>query len=164
MTKREVIITITAMATSPISLSFRKDLPSLVGGKRQASHMTAAHLHSDYVLRKITEQLDLTPNTLGRLIGKEGKNVYPWFSNGQSPSQAYWVRIAHIVMMAGQGVNLKRVRTIDWSAPPFEIEWWPGGEPEEEQPHGNAKNGAEGANVGGSSWRDVPDPNSDSNV
>jgi hypothetical protein len=111
---------------SEINLSFRHDLPLQTGG-RQGYSVIAPPEHCDFALRTIDELLNITPAVLGRLVGKGQVNVYSWFK-GHTPSQAYWVRIAYLLALVHKGVNLRRVRTIDWSQVPFRIEWWPGAE------------------------------------
>lgn len=77
------------------------------------------------MLRSVVRALDLTPMKLCRLIGRNADNSHHWFSRGQNPSKAYWVRISYLLVLAQQGVDLRRVRTINWARPPYEIEWWP---------------------------------------
>lgn len=140
-----------------IELSYRHDLPTLTGAKRANRHLVASYETSDYVLRHILDTLELTPAKLARLIGQGVNNSYRWFSAAHSPSHAYWVRIAHVQALALSGINLNRVRTIDWSQHPYRIEWWPGAEPQENQEGDDVPNvRAKSNHAVRKSWGDIP--------
>jgi len=139
----------------PIALSYRHDMPSMTGARRANGQLVAAYEDSDFVLRSILDSLGLTPITLARLVGRSSSNSYKWFSEPKGPSQAYWVRIAHLQNLVLTGYNLKRIRTIDWSKPPYRIEWWPGAEPTEEGEDGSQQQTKSG-NAVRKSWGDIP--------
>jgi hypothetical protein len=142
-----------------INLSFRHDLPQQTGARRRHS-LVAPLEHCDFVLRRIIYHLDLSPQKLGRLIGKGPVNVYSWFNGHSVPSQAYWVRIAYLVDLVHQGLNLRRVRTIDWSKTPYRIEWWPGAEPENIDSFGNKiqRTATEASTLRDTWMHDIPVP------
>ncbi len=136
-----------------IDLSYRPDLPSKTGAIRR-TNVQATWSQSRFVLGEACEILDITPHVLARLIGYGPTNVYAWFEQVKSPSQAYWVRIAHIQNLRLRGINLKRIRTLDWSKEPFRIEWWPGAEPHKGEAGYDPKY-ATGDDAGDSTRRDV---------
>lgn len=113
-----------------ISLVERPDLPELIGAKRMSGQLTAPREHAIFALKGVMAALGVKPSELCRLVGRRSDNSNFWASGTNAPSQAYWVRIAHIQSLALSGVDLHRIRTINWASTPFEIEWKRGQEPE----------------------------------
>ena len=112
---------------------------------RQGLSILGRFSDCDLILRKVYEVLDLTPIKLARLIGMSSPtNAYHWIKGRHRPSQAYLLRICYLLCLQQEGVNLKRLRTINWET--HQMEWWEGVEPNERP------------TVGGTTWRDLPIP------
>lgn len=95
-------------------------------------HLTAPSEHATFVLHDVVTTLGVKPSELCRLIGRRFDNMRVWFNGDNAPSQAYWVRISYVQSLAISGIDLHKIRTINWASTPFEIEWKRGQEPQGE--------------------------------
>lgn len=118
-----------------MNLHSRPDIPGrLEGARRLTGQLALPRSHNVFALRSVMDALHLTPEELGRLIGIPTRSVIRWLYAPISPSAAYWARIGYLLSLSVIGIDVQgRIRTLDWSEPPFRIEWQLGHEPTEEE-------------------------------